>query len=86
VRFAILNEIRDLFNYILNLRSVSKDEISIGAKKLADQFNDLNSAELTNQIESFKTFAFELEPFSNVFHMTKFLVVENNNLMTCFPG
>lgn len=85
VRFPGLSEIRDLFSCILNLRSVLKNEISIGAKKLAEEFDDFNSAELTNQIESFKTFAFELESLSSVFDITKLLIVENNNLMKSFP-
>jgi len=45
VRFAGLNEIKDLFSCILNLKSVFKDEISIDAKKLADEFDNFNSAE-----------------------------------------
>jgi len=50
VRFGGLNEIKDLFSCVLNLRSVSKEEISIGAKKLGSEFDDFNSAELIHQI------------------------------------
>lgn len=50
IRFAGLNEIRDSFNCMLNLRSVSKDEISIGAIQLEAEFDDINSAGLINQI------------------------------------
>jgi len=53
-RFEGLSEIGNLFSCILRLPVISDDEISENTKKLADEFQDFNPAELATQIESFK--------------------------------
>ncbi|VVC38870.1 HAT, C-terminal dimerisation domain, partial [Cinara cedri] len=85
-RYVGLNEINDLFSCILRRGVISDDDIIIGAKKLADEFEDFNPAELARQIESFNIlFSSELESCNSVFDMTKLLVIENYNLITSFP-
>ncbi|XP_022168799.1 zinc finger MYM-type protein 1-like [Myzus persicae] len=85
-RFEGLSEISNLFSCILRLPTISDDEISEGTKKLADEFQDFNPAELASQIESLKClFASELKSCNSVFDMTKLLIIENNNLITSFP-
>eukprot|EP00102_Acyrthosiphon_pisum_P020512 XP_016657722.1 PREDICTED: uncharacterized protein LOC107882978 [Acyrthosiphon pisum] len=86
-RFESLSEISNLFSCILRLPIISDDEISESTKKLADEFQDFNPAELATQIESFKClFASELKSCNSVFDMTKLLIIiENNNLITSFP-
>lgn len=65
---------------------MSDDEISESTKKLAEEFQDFNPAELATQIESFKClFASELMSSNSVFDMTKLLIIENNNLITSLP-
>ena len=85
-RFVGLSEINDLFSCILQLTVISDDKISVSTKMLADEFQDLNPAELATQIESFKfLFASELKSCNSVFDMTKLLIIENNNLITSYP-
>lgn len=85
-RYLGLSEISDLFSCILQLTVISDDEIGESTKKLADEFQDFNPAELATQIESFKfLFASELKSCNSVFDMTKLLIIENNNLITSFP-
>lgn len=60
-KFVGLSEISDLFSCILQMTVLSDDEISKSAKKLVDEFEDFNPAELATRIESFKLlFASEL--------------------------
>ncbi|VVC36541.1 Ribonuclease H-like domain,HAT, C-terminal dimerisation domain,Domain of unknown function DUF4371 [Cinara cedri] len=86
-RYVGLNEINDLFSCILRRGVISDDDIIIGAKKLADEFEDFNSAESARQIESFTIlFSSELKSCNSVFDMTKLLVIENYNQITSFPN
>ncbi|VVC35139.1 HAT, C-terminal dimerisation domain [Cinara cedri] len=53
-----------LYSCILRRGVISDDDIIIGAKKLADEFEDFNPAELARQIESFNIlFSSELESY-----------------------
>jgi len=72
----------DLYSCILWLTVISDDEISDSAKKLANEFQDFNPAEISTQIESFKyLFVFEFKSCNSIFDMTKLLIIENNNLL-----
>jgi len=71
------SEISNLFSCILRLPIISNQcQISESTKKLADEFQDFNPAELATQIESFKClFASELKSCNSVFDMTKLLII-----------
>ncbi|XP_017476915.1 PREDICTED: zinc finger MYM-type protein 1-like [Rhagoletis zephyria] len=82
-RADIYNDLEDFFSFLINLNSMSDEDIAVSCKKVVEKYpNDLNEVQLTDECQ----FAKNYFTFDNLNHESMYKTMFDDHLCETFPN